>query len=193
MLVYGARGWIGAQLCQLLSQMSIAHHASAVKVGRDSDEQLSAELHTVSPTHVLCVTGRTHGPHFNTIDYLDSGAPAVTYENVCDNIYSVVRLAQLCAALGIHMTYVGTAYTLNSYADADAPFTFTEFDAPNFAGNNYSIAKAFAERLLHPYLQHTVLNARITLPINFDMAATRNLLAKAITYTQLNDIQGSFT
>lgn len=42
-----------------------------------------------------------------------------TYENVRDNLYCVVRLAQMCRKLGIHFTYVGTAY-LYSY-DAEHP------------------------------------------------------------------------
>lgn len=37
-----------------------------------------------------------------------------------------------------------------------------------------------------------MLNLRITLPINFDMTAKRNLLAKILTYPKLLDVQGSF-
>jgi hypothetical protein len=119
-----------------------------------------------------------------------------------------VRLAQLCAEYGLHMTYVGTAYPFTSYEQPDDLTSLTiihENTQPNFTGNCYSIAKGFAERwethirpkyhyrLLQPYLSNIVLNARLSLPINFDMTSKRNLLAKLVEYNTVNDITGSFT
>ena len=52
--------------------------------------QVLAELNTLQPTHIICVTGRTHGAGYNTIDYLDQGGAVVCRENINDNLYCVV-------------------------------------------------------------------------------------------------------
>lgn len=39
-----------------------------------------------------------------------SGGPCQTFENIRDNLYSVIALAELCQKLGVHFTYVGTGY-----------------------------------------------------------------------------------
>lgn len=38
------------------------------------------------------------------------GGPDRTYENIRDNLYSVIALAEMCRQLGLHFTYVGTGY-----------------------------------------------------------------------------------
>jgi hypothetical protein len=83
-----------------------------------------SELNHLRGTHVLSCTGRTHGGGIKTIEYLEGG-PERTFENVRDNLYCPVRLAQICRRLGLHYTYVGTGY-LFAY-DAEHPIGGKEF------------------------------------------------------------------
>ena len=48
--------------------------------------QVEKELALLGVTHVICVTGRTHGPGCNTIEDLEGGADKV-FINVMDNMY----------------------------------------------------------------------------------------------------------
>ncbi len=67
------------------------------------------ELTRLGGTHVLCCTGRTHGGGYKTIEYLEGGAEKVD-ENIRDNLYCPIALAEICHQLRMHYTYVGTGY-----------------------------------------------------------------------------------
>ena len=49
--------------------------------------------------------------------------------------------------IGAHLTYIGTAFMHDSYREITKPTIIDDDAAPNFAGNSYSVAKGFAERL----------------------------------------------
>uniref|UniRef100_A0AC34QPP3 NAD(P)-binding domain-containing protein n=1 Tax=Panagrolaimus sp. JU765 TaxID=591449 RepID=A0AC34QPP3_9BILA len=151
------------------------------------------ELNQLCVTHVLCCTGRTHGNGIKTIEYLEGGSDKA-FENVRDNLYCPLVLAHLSEQLGLHYTYVGTGY-LFAY-DKAHPIggpSFEDNDLPTFFGNSYSVVKGFADRMVNslPFLER--INARITLPLNFEMNEDRNLLSKIVHYNQIFDIPVSIT
>ncbi|KAI1727535.1 GDP-mannose 4,6 dehydratase domain-containing protein [Ditylenchus destructor] len=192
-VIYGGRGWIGLQVQKLLAERNIPFQLAKCRVGSDSDEDVISELNTLCGTHVLCCTGRTHGGAFKTIEYLEGG-PDRLYENLRDNLYCPLALAGICRRLGLHYTYVGTGY-LFAY-DQDHPIggkAFMENDLPTFFGNSYSVVKGFTDRMLNQLEYPEVLNARITLPLNFALDEDRNLLAKIITYRKIFDVPVSIT
>jgi nucleoside-diphosphate-sugar epimerase len=108
-LVYGGNGWIGTQLCAYMREQNIVHTLAKRRVGHDTDTEVCAELRDTQPTHVLCVTGRTGGPGCLTVDYLDGVGAERTMANVCDNLYSVVRL---CRVTLIHLSTGATGATV---------------------------------------------------------------------------------
>ncbi|KAI6218215.1 NAD(P)-bd-dom domain-containing protein [Aphelenchoides fujianensis] len=72
-------------------------------------KEVERELNELRGTHVLCCTGRTHGGGLQTIEYLEGGAEK-TLENVRDNLFCPLQLATIARRLGLHFTYLGTAY-----------------------------------------------------------------------------------
>uniref|UniRef100_A0A914CKH4 dTDP-D-glucose 4,6-dehydratase n=1 Tax=Acrobeloides nanus TaxID=290746 RepID=A0A914CKH4_9BILA len=192
-VIYGGTGWIGQQVQQLLAAKNIPYKVAECRVGRDSDEEVTNELIRLGGTHVFCCTGRTHGGDFKTIEYLEGGADKA-HENLRDNLYCPLTLAHISHRLGLHYTYLGTGY-LFAY-DVDHPIGgkgFTEHDRPTFFGNSYSIVKGFTDTMVDqlPYLE--LINARITLPLNFQTHEKRNLLTKILEYRQIFDIPVSIT
>lgn len=194
-IIYGGTGWIGQQIQRMLKERKIPFQVAQCRIGKHSDKEVWDEMNRLCGTHVLCCTGRTHGGSFKTIEYLEGG-PDKTNENVRDNMYSAITLAQMCRKLGIHYTYIGTAY-LFAY-DNDHPIGgkgFLDDDLPTFFGNSYSVVKGFTDRMMQQFnggIKES-LNARITLPLNFEIKEERNLLAKIINYKQVLDVPVSIT
>ena len=87
-LIYGSKGWIGSQVCQLLNELNIEWIEG--KIRAEDTEILEQEIISVNPTHVMSFIGRTHGQigetQYTTIDYLEQ--PGKIRENVRDNLYS---------------------------------------------------------------------------------------------------------
>ncbi|VDM76103.1 unnamed protein product [Strongylus vulgaris] len=88
-------------------------------------------------------------------------------------------------AMGIHFTYVGTGYIF-AY-DAKHPIGgkgFTEEDIPTFSGSSYSVVKGFTDRQMSYFNDKgwENINARITLPLTYELDQPRNLLSKIINY-----------
>uniref|UniRef100_A0A0K0D3U6 NAD(P)-bd_dom domain-containing protein n=1 Tax=Angiostrongylus cantonensis TaxID=6313 RepID=A0A0K0D3U6_ANGCA len=177
--LYGGKGFVGQALQEKFHTVFVVED----------------ELCTLNVTHVVCVTGRTHGNGINTIEYLEGGPERVA-ENVRDNMYSATVLAHLCRKLGFHFTYVGTGYIF-SYDD-DHPVggqRFSEKDIPTFFGSSYSVVKGFTDRQMSHFNQKgwETMNARITLPLTFDLSQPRNLLSKIINYKELFDLPVSIS
>ncbi|CAI5442662.1 unnamed protein product [Caenorhabditis angaria] len=193
--IYGGKGYVGQELQHVLKARQIPYVLAEKKVGFHSDEEVQNELATLGVTHVICVTGRTHGPGCNTIEYLEGGADKV-YINVRDNMYSATILAHLCRNLGLHYTYIGTGYMF-AY-DKEHPIDgamFKDDDEPSFFGSAYSVVKGFTDRQMTHFNQKgwENLNVRITLPLSLDLQQPRNLLSKIINYKELFDIPVSLT
>ena len=187
-LVYGSKGWIGKQFVQLLREANIEYCHGFVRA--DKLEELKKEISLFMPTHVVAFIGRTHGPGFNTIDYLEQ--PGKLVDNLRDNLYAQVTLANVCSESRIHFTCIGTGCIFEYNKDHpmdDVSGAFQEHDEPNFFGSSYSIVKGFTDMIMHQY-ENTVLNLRIRLPIA-SMDNPRNLISKLIRYNKVCSIPNS--
>uniref|UniRef100_A0A6C0I8X5 NAD-dependent epimerase/dehydratase domain-containing protein n=1 Tax=viral metagenome TaxID=1070528 RepID=A0A6C0I8X5_9ZZZZ len=183
-LIYGSKGWIGSLFTNFLDHENVKYTPGESRVDNESD--LLAEINDVNPTHVISFIGRTHGTvedkKINTIDYLEY--PGKLQENIRDNLFSVVSLANICSRKGIHYTYLGTGCIFNG---TETPFT--EESLPNYFGSGYSIVKGFTDRLMK---QYPVLNLRIRMPISSQWNE-RNFITKITRYEKICSIPNSMT
>ncbi|KAJ1372073.1 hypothetical protein KIN20_034134 [Parelaphostrongylus tenuis] len=79
--LYGGKGFVGQVLQEVLKSREVPYVLAKSKIGVNTDEEVEEELCTLNVTHVVCVTGRTHGNGINTIEYLEGGPERVA-ENV---------------------------------------------------------------------------------------------------------------
>jgi nucleoside-diphosphate-sugar epimerase len=187
-LIYGSKGWIGGMYIEYLTTFFKDIKITCGESRIDSPN-VFVEIKKVNPTHVISFTGRTHGVSdtgeiINTIDYLQD--PKTLTENIKDNLFGPLNLADICTKLGIHFTYLGTGcifYSLNE-------IPFYEKDVPNFFGSNYSIVKGFTDRLLND--RKGVLNLRIRMPISSKMN-DRNFITKITKYSKICSMPNSMT
>ncbi len=193
--MYGGAGWIGQQVRNELVKRRHIVSLSAHRL--DDSMAVAKELDQLKPDRVICLVGRTHGPGFTTIDYLEQ--PGKVVENVRDNLYAPVSLAMLCKERGIHMTYMGTgcifeydeAHPLCGFGAVETAAGFKESDLPNFFGSSYSVVKGFTDRLMH-LLETQVLNVRIRMPIVGEVHP-RNFITKITNYAKVCSIPNSMT
>jgi len=194
-LIYGANGWIGKKVYDLLQKE--ANIETIIGNSRvDNIESLEEEIKTHGPTHVLSFIGRTNGTHngkvFTTIDYLEQDGKLV--ENIRDNLFSPITLAILSQKHNFHFTYLGTGCIFEY--DAEHPFGeevngFTEKSLPNFFGSSYSVVKGYTDRLMKFY-EDSVLNLRIRMPIS-DEIHQRNFITKITNYKKICSVPNSMT
>ena len=193
-LVYGSKGWIGNQFIEILDKNNINYYCG--KSRADNKITLTQEIRTIQPTHIISFIGRTHGKIddkiYTTIDYLEQEGKLT--ENIKDNLFSPILLAELCRENKIHYTYLGTGCIFKF--DEEHPFGkeengFDENSLPNFFGSSYSIVKGFTDRLMNLY-KDTVLNLRIRMPITGEKNA-RNFITKIATYPQVCSVPNSMT
>ncbi|KAH7723485.1 NAD dependent epimerase/dehydratase [Aphelenchoides avenae] len=189
-LVYGGKGWIGAQFVKLLEANAIPYVVGASRPGSDPDDNVVDEILSVAPSHVVSMLGRTHGPGIGNIDYLEGG-PDKLRENLQDNLYAPWILANICEKFGVHFTYLGTG-CIFSYNEehAQGGKGYKEEDRPTFVGNKYSVVKGFTDLSLRAF--ENTLNARIRLPVN-DEDSPRNLLRKLVSFKTVLDVPNSLT
>lgn len=181
-LVYGSKGWIGGMVKNELEKQG--ETVIEAEVRADDETAVEAELLAVAPDRIMCLLGRTHGPGYSTIDYLEQKGKLV--ENVRDNLYSPLVLALLGKKHGIHVTYLGTGCI---FTDKQDETLFTEESRPNFFGSGYSTVKGFTDRLMH-FLP--VLNLRIRMPI-VGHHHPRNFITKITSYERICSIPNSMT
>ena len=183
-LVYGSNGWIGGMVVKLLRKQG----ETVIKAKERADDEIGveAEFATSNADRVLCLIGRTHGPGYSTIDYLEQKGKLV--ENVRDNLYSPLVLALLGKKYGIHVTYLGTG-CIFTYSEEQR--IFQEKDSPNFFGSGYSTVKGFTDRLMH-FFDDSVLNLRIRMPI-VGHHHPRNFVTKITNYAKICSIPNSMT
>ena len=193
-LVYGSKGWIGTQFCDLLVKKNVVFVEGKSRV--NSIEDVNNELELIQPTHVVSFIGRTHGKIgekvYTTIDYLEQEGKLI--ENVRDNLFSPIILADLCSKRKIHYTYLGTGCIFKF--DAEHPFGkeengFTESSLPNFFGSSYSVVKGFTDQLMSLY-KDSVLNLRIRMPITGEKNG-RNFITKIVNYEKVCSVPNSMT
>jgi len=183
-LIYGSRGWIASYVISEL--MSHDHEIVAAYPSRADDEDMvRKDLDLYQPTHVLSLIGRTHGPGFSTIDYLEQ--PGKLVDNIKDNLYGPMVLALECKKRNIHFTYLGTGCIFSGPSEK----LYDEDDKPDFFGSSYSVVKGFTDRLMH-LLHDTVLNVRIRMPITSD-DSPRNFINKITTYKKICSMPNSMS
>lgn len=178
-LVFGAKGWIGGMFAK-----NTAHNVIEARSRAESSDA-EAEIVSVAPDCVVSFLGRTHGPGFSTIDYLEQ--PGKLVENMRDNFLAPINLAQICQRKGIHYVYLGTG-CIYSYSDTER--LFNEDSVPNFFGSSYSIIKGFTDQEIRKY--DCALQLRIRMPISAT-PSPRNLIDKLVSYTHIYSIPNSMT
>jgi len=193
-LVYGSKGWIGHQFVEVLNKHNIEHVEGTSRANCVGD--LEQEINSINPTHIASFIGRTHGriddTVYTTIDYLEQKGKLV--ENIRDNLFSPLLLANICVSKNIHFTYLGTGCIFSF--DEKHPFEreengFREEAFPNFFGSSYSIVKGFTDQLMKLY-EKNVLNLRIRMPIT-DCKHDRNFITKIVKYEKVCSIANSMT
>jgi len=193
-IIYGSNGWIGSQFVNILDKHNIQYCVGLSRV--DNENELLTEILSYSPTHVISFIGRTHGKigekTYTTIDYLEQEGKLV--ENIRDNLFSPLLLANICYNHNIHYTYLGTGcifkFDNNEYFGQEVN-GFTEESLPNFVGSSYSIVKGYTDRLMHLY-KDNVLNLRIRMPI-IGEEHPRNFITKIVNYEKICSIPNSMS
>jgi len=186
-LFYGHAGWIGTMYLDYLKKtradITVIKGSSRI----DDEHDVLAEIIESKPTHIVSFTGRTHGviegKPVNTIDYLEY--PGKLVENVRDNLFGPLNLANICQEHKIHYTYLGTGCIFNGTNQEQ----FTESSLPNYFGSGYSIVKGFTDRLIG---KMPVLNLRIRMPISGEINP-RNFITKITQYERVCSIENSMT
>jgi len=193
-LIYGSKGWIGQQFIDILNNNNIKYNVGVSRV--DNKISLLSEINTLNPTHIISFIGRTHGKIgsnvYNTIDYLEEDGKLI--ENVRDNLFSPLLLAQISKSKNIHYTYLGTGCIFKF--DENHPFGkevngFSEDSLPNFFGSSYSVVKGFTDQLMQMYSDST-LNLRIRMPITGEKNS-RNFITKITSYEKICSIPNSMS
>lgn len=196
-LVFGGNGWIGNKVVNLLASQEIL----VVKANCRADDQeaVIAEIEKNDGiTHVMSFIGRTHGTYegvkIGTIDYLEK--PGKLVENVRDNLFAPLLLAEICKQKNIHFTYLGTGcifdYDDEQHLFGNETTGFLETDKPNFFGSSYSIVKGYTDQLMHLLNDGSTLNVRIRMPIT-DEFNERNFITKITNYAKVCSIPNSMT
>jgi dTDP-4-dehydrorhamnose reductase len=133
------------------------------------------------------------GEIIGTIDYLEK--PGKLVENIRDNLFSPILLADLCKNKNIHFTYLGTGCIFDydeTHLYGSEETGFTESDLPNFFGSSYSIVKGYTDRIMHKLYNNSSLNVRIRMPIT-DEVNPRNFITKILNYKKICSIPNSMT
>jgi 3,5-epimerase/4-reductase len=184
--IVGHNGWIGNMIndyCKLIN-IDIVYSNY-----RGESDELLDDILNKKPTHVFCCLGRTHGIlnniKYTTIDYLQN--QETLKQNINDNLYVPIKLANFCDKNNIHFTYLGTG-CIYTY-DTNHPEPFTENDEPNFYGSNYSIVKGYTNNLIK---NTNALHLRIRMPITSEKNP-RNFITKITTYEKICSIPNSMS
>ena len=197
-LVFGGNGWIGSKVVELLQNANIKVIKSLCRA--DDIKMIQRELDLIkNVTHIMSFIGRTHGVYENeiigTIDYLEK--PGKLVENINDNLFSPIGLAEISKKNGIHFTYLGTGcifeYDKQKHLYGDVETGFLEADLPNFVGSSYSIVKGYTDKLMQLLYSDSTLNARIRMPITDELDSPRNFITKITTYKKVCSMSNSMS
>jgi 3,5-epimerase/4-reductase len=196
-LIFGGNGWIGSKVVELLQNANITVIKSLCRA--DDIIMIQKEIDLIkNVTHIMSFIGRTHGVYndevIGTIDYLEK--PGKLVENMRDNLFSPIGLAEISKKNNIHFTYLGTGCIFeydNSHHFGNPETGFLEEDLPNFIGSSYSIVKGYTDRLMHLLYSECTLNARIRMPITDEPDSPRNFITKITSYKKVCSIPNSMT
>lgn len=188
-MVWGGGGWIGGQFTKVL--LAKGWNVVHAKSRADDRAGVLEEVSVVHPTHMVSLIGRTHGPGFTTIDYLEQ--PGKLRENMNDNLYGPIVLASVAKLKNLHMMYMGTGciFEFDETHTVDGA-GFREDSLPNFFGSSYSTVKGFTDRIMAEEYADSCLNVRIRMPISSE-DCSRNFITKIIHYSKICSIPNSMT
>jgi 3,5-epimerase/4-reductase len=196
-LIFGGNGWIGGKVVKLLQDANITVIKSSCRA--DDITGIQREIDSVENiTHIMSFIGRTHGIYDNqvigTIDYLEK--PGKLVDNMKDNLFSPICLAEISKRNNVHFTYLGTG-CIFEYDDThilgDTNTGFLEADLPNFVGSSYSIVKGYTDRMMQLLYSDNTLNARIRMPITDELDSSRNFITKITNYKKICSLPNSMT
>ena len=189
-LLWGGNGWIGKQFQALL--LAKGWEVVVATSRAQNREEVIREIDKINPTHIVSLIGRTHGPGFSTIDYLEQQGKL--HENIQDNLYGPITLASVAKSKQIHIMYIGTGciFEYDEEHTLQNNKGFTEEDAPNFFGSSYSVVKGFTDRLMGEEFNQSCLNVRIRMPIS-STDHPRNFITKILSYKKICSIPNSMT
>ncbi len=184
-LLFGGNGWIAGHIKRYLEMVQ----EEVVSTTRHFDylDDLQEYIERVNPDRIVCAIGKTSGPGFTTIDYLEQKGKLA--ENLESNLLLPVWIAQ---SSKVPMLYFGTGciYEFNGFHTEEERKGFFETDAPNFTGSSYSCVKRTTDLLMQGF-RH-VLNARIRMPITLE-SCPKDFITKILTYTKITSIRNSMT
>lgn len=173
LLIYGSRGAVGRDLLSYLKEREEQTKWSVMEGTVRVDGDVEDELIKTKPHVVICTVGRTGKRCEDNLN-----------ENVRDNLYAPLRLAELCRKHHIYMVYIGTGCI----------FKDNEMKEP-FTGNAYSTVKGYVDRLMQELYDDTVLNVRIRMPFFcYFEGNARDYLNKLNGYDEVvMDVPNSFS
>lgn len=189
-LLYGWNGWIGSQLHILLKEK---HEVILGQARLEDYANLTQELGSVKPTHVLNTAGLTGRPN---VDWCEDHKIEVMQINVL----GAAILADLCNRSNIHYTYMGTGCIYSYDEKHPEPKLvngkwedvqgFTVEDPPNFDGSYYSYTKGITEKILKEFPNTCIL--RLRMPISDDLHS-RSFVTKITKYAKVVNIPNSMS
>lgn len=182
-LVFGARGYIGGKVLQYISDRGDEYVCATSRA--DDENAVSKEIDLHQPDRIISVLGRTHGPGFSNIDYLEQ--KGLTYVNIRDNLFAPFVISRLAESRGIHFTYLGTGCIFSSL---QGDVSFKADSVPNFFGSEYSVVKGFTDRMTS--LLPGMLNCRIRMALSAD-DSPRNFISKFIKFDRIHSVANSMT
>ena len=183
-LVYGRSGWIGGLMGKLLTEQGALWSFGVARL--EDRGGILADILRAKPTHVLNAAGVTGRPN---VDWCESHRQ----ETIRTNVIGVLNLVDICKTHGIHITNFATGciYSYDSLHNVGSGNGFTEEDAPNFDGSYYSRTKGMVECMLREY--DNLLQLRLRMPINHDLANNRNFVYKIVNYEKVVNIPNSMS
>ena len=183
-LVYGRSGWIGGLMGKLLTEQGAMWSYGIARL--EDRGGILSDIQRARPTHVLNAAGVTGRPN---VDWCESHRE----ETIRTNVIGVLNLVDICRAHGIHVTNFATGciYSYDKIHYVGSGKGFTEEDPPNFDGSYYSRTKGIVESMLREY--DNLLQLRLRMPINHDLANNRNFVYKIVNYEKVVNIPNSMS
>lgn len=182
-LIFGYKGWIGTELCNLLNNFN-EYELILSDIRVENSKEVEELIISSKPDRIISVIGRTHSKDINSVDFLEKKGNLKI--NINDNLFSPFVLAFLSNKYNIHLTYIGTGCIFDGYDKK-----YSETDEPNFYGSSYSVVKGFTEKIMKFY--DNVLNVRIRMPISNDLKSNRNFISKISNYKKIYSMYNSMT
>lgn len=184
-LVFGSKGWIASYVINYLQKAgeTVLLYNQHLSIFDD----IPFIIQEYNPDRIVCCVGRTYGPGFTSIDYLEQKGKL--YENLESNLMLPYKIA---TSTDVPVLYFGTGciYEFDEHHNLETQVGFTEKDHPNFTGSSYSTVKMMTDNLMQS--TKNVINARIRMPISLD-EHDRDFVTKIMRYPKVINILNSMT